>query len=313
MKKVWALNLKDEAAGWKDLPEFPGAARQGSIGVVVGDAIYYWGGFSYSEPYCYTDGWRLEHKNEQWTWAPLPPLPWPISGGMSCHLGAKIYALGGADYDSERFYTAADRHGGHKRLGAQFLAFDTTSIERGWQPLPECPGTPRWVGALAAVEGKIYVIGGATGDPYATVVDNWVYDPAAASWARIRDLPIASGNFPSGQIVFRNRYILLGGGYQYSQIANPDGTTRPPYGTPHRFHDKGDYYSDMFVYDTKSGLFGRADSMPLNNNLSMMLVYRDSVLMLGGETGGAVVEGEFYGHHPDLFLKGAIAVADPRQ
>lgn len=308
LKKVWVLDLGNEAKGWASLPEFPGAARQGLLAAIANGAVHYWGGFSYSEPYTYSDGYRLARKDGTWQWTPLPPLPWPICGGMSGVIGSRIYVLGGADYDSEAFYTHADRHGKQPRLGARLIAFDAEHPDAGWRALSECPGTPRWVAAMAVVNGKIYLIGGATGSPYCTVVDNWMYDPATDAWSRLRDLPIASGNFPNGAIVYRERYILLGGGYQYTKVANPDGTTREPYGTPHRFQDKGSYFNDMFVYDVETGLFGRADSMPLNNNMSMMIVYGDQLYTIGGETGGATVEGVFYGHHPELLLKGRIRV-----
>ena len=312
LKKTWALDLANEAAGWKDLPEFPGAARQGLVGVPVHDALYCWGGFSYSAPFCYADGFRLSRLGDAWTWSPLPELPWPLCGAMSCAIGTTIYLCGGADYDSERFYTRVDRTGGCARMGARLLAFDTANAKAGWRRLPDCPGTPRWVAAMAAVQGKLHLIGGATGDPYCTVVDNWVFDPAKAAWKRLRDLPVATGNFPAGSIAFRDRYILLGGGHQYGAVANPDGSTRPPYGTAGRFQDRGDYHNDVFVYDVESDRFGRADSLPLNNNLSMMLVHGDTLYLLGGETGGALVECVFYGHHPELVLKGHITVPATR-
>jgi hypothetical protein len=230
---------------------------------------------------------------------------------MCCPVGSKIYVFGGADYNGEMFFTSADRGGGNVRMGARLIGIDTKDLGAGWKRLPDCPGTPRWVSAMATPKDQIYVIGGATGDPYCTVVDNWVFDIASEQWSRLRDLPIASGNFPGGAIVFKGRYLILGGGYQYSKVMNPDGTTRPPYGAARRFQDTGDYYNDMFVYDTETGLFGRADSMPLNNNLSMTLVHGDTIRMIGGETGGAVVEGEFYGHHPDLLLKGNLEVVEP--
>ncbi|HOZ49589.1 MAG TPA: kelch repeat-containing protein [Candidatus Hydrogenedentes bacterium] len=306
LRKVWVVDLNDETLGWRELPEFPGAARQGLLAACVDDVLYCWGGFSYSEPYCYTDGWALAHGKGSWAWTALPPLPWPISGGGACVIGTKIYVFGGADYDAEAFYTNRDRDGANERRGARLIVFDTRNANSGWQRLADCPGTPRWVAAVTAVGGKVYVIGGATGSPYCTVVDNWRYDPDSGAWSRLRDLPVASGNFPAGSVVFRERYIILGGGYQYDQIAGPDGLMRPPYGTPHRFEDKGDYYNDIFVYDVETGLFGRADSMPLNNNLSMTIVHGDTIYMIGGETGGGIVEGVFYGHHPELFLKGRI-------
>jgi len=318
LKKVWAVDLANEAAGWSELPEFPGAARQGLIAVPLGDAIYFWGGFSYSQPYCYTDGYKLSRQGGRWRWEPLPALPWPICGTAGCAIGSTIYVFGGADYDAQAFYTPTDRDGKTERMGARMLCIDTadlhagrSSASAGWQHLADCPGTPRWVACVTAVGDRIYVIGGATGGTsYNTVVDNWVYDTKRDAWTRLRDLPVASGNFPGGKVVFKDRYIVLGGGYQYSKVANPDGTTREPYGTPRRFEGKGDYYNDVFVYDTQTALFGRATSMPLNNNLSLTVVHGDQVYMIGGETGTAVVEGEFYGHHPELFLKGKIEVAE---
>ncbi|MBN2308976.1 MAG: hypothetical protein JXR94_08405 [Candidatus Hydrogenedentes bacterium] len=310
LNRAWGLDLGDPGAGWAELPPFPGAARQELFAIPVGDALYCWGGFSYSEPYCYADGCRLARRDGRWTYEPLPALPWALCSSGVCAIGSTVYVVGGADYDAEGFRTAADRHGNNERLGAHFLAIDTAHLDAGWRRLPDCPGTPRWVAATAAAGGKVYVIGGATGDPYATVVDNWVYEPGAERWTRIRDLPIASGNFPSGAIAWRDRYILLIGGYQYDAVANPDGTTRPPYGTPGRFNDTGAYYNDVFVYDTQTGRFGRADSLPINNNLPMAVVHGDDVYLIGGETGSGVVEGEFYGHHPELCLKGRLAVVE---
>lgn len=212
LRKGWALDMEREADGWRDLPEFPGAPRQGMVSAIVNNALYCWGGFSYSEPYCYTDGYRLTRDGEAWRWDALPALPWPVCGGMCCVVDGCVYLLGGADYNSEKFFTDNDRNGATPRQGARLNMLDVRKPDAGWKALPECPGTPRWVAALAAVKGRLYVIGGATGEPYSTVVDNWSFDPKTSNWTRLRDLPVASGNFPAGEIVFHDRYILLGGG-----------------------------------------------------------------------------------------------------
>lgn len=307
MTKGWALNLAEPGSQWIALPDFPGTARQGMVGAVVENALYVWGGFNYTAPFCYRDGYRLTHAKGAWNWEPLPELPAPLAGSTACTVGSRIYLFGGADYDEKAFFTAADRNGGNNRLGARLFCIDTQHLEAGWRGLPECPGTPRWVCAFTALKERLYVMGGATGDPYATVVDNWAYDVASETWNRLRDLPVASGNFPYGHITFEDRYLLLCGGYQYARVANPDGTTRAPYGKPTRFHDKGDYYCDMFVYDTETGLFGLADNMPLNNNLSLTVLEGERLYLIGGETGGATVEGVFYGHHPELCLIGTLS------
>jgi N-acetylneuraminic acid mutarotase len=323
LRKVWGLSLADKRATWRELPEFPGVARQGLDAVVVGDQLYCWGGFSYSEPCCYRDGYRLSHRAgrhsaDRWQWEKLPDLPWALTAHGSCAIGSTIYVVGGADYDGKTgFFSHSDRRGNVKRLGARLLTFDTRRPDDGWQERKSCPGTPRFVHAVAAVGGKVYVFGGAASEPQPekgthTVVDNWRYDPGADSWQRLPDLPVASGNFPSGAIVFKDRYVLLIGGYQYGKVQNPDGSTRPVYGKPTRRYAGNAMCSDVFVYDTETGTFGSATPLPLNNNLPMAVVRGDQVHLIGGEIGEALFDGQTYGHHPELYLRGTIREATIR-
>jgi hypothetical protein len=314
LKKAWGLDLSKPDARWSDLPELPAVPRQGLACIAVSGKFYCWGGLNYTEPFTYKDGYRLSMQAGHWIWEPLPELPRPALWGGICAIGTKIYVFGGADYNSEKLFTHSDRLGNHKRLGAQSLMIDTADLKSGWKRLADCPGTPRMTPALAAVDGMLYLIGGAAGNDnaggaYATVVDNWRYDPAKNQWERLRDLPVASGNFPSGQIVYKNRYILLIGGYQYPKVENPDGSLREPYGVPYAYYKNHPYFSDVWVYDTRTGLFGTASPLPLNNNVPITAVHDALVYLVGGETGGAVIEGEHFGHHPDLFLVGSIEEA----
>ena len=98
------------------------------------------------------------------------------------------------------------------------------------------------------------------------------------------------------------------GGYQYGAVLNPDGTTRPPYGKPSTHNPKSGLCNDVFVYDTQTDNFGSADKLPIDNNLPMTVVRGDQIYLIGGETGGGVVAGEYYGHHPDLLLIGRITL-----
>jgi N-acetylneuraminic acid mutarotase len=314
LDKVWGLNLQSPETRWQDLPNFPGAARQGLFAIVVHEQLCCWGGFSYAPPYSYKDGYRLSRREGKWQWDRLPELPWLACSSGICAVGSKIYVVGGSDYDGAgegRFYTETDRTGKVKRLGARLLTIDTKNLHAGWRELAPCPGTPRFTPAAAAVAGNLYLIGGATGNDnpcghYCTVVDNWQYDPAADSWQRIADTPVASGNFPSGQIVAFDRYIVLVGGYQYAKVLGPDGLPKPPYGAVGKHYPNHEYCSDVFVYDVKRGKFGTGTPLPLNNNGPMTVVAGDSIHLIGGETGGATIDGEPFGHHPDLYLVGTI-------
>jgi Galactose oxidase, central domain len=316
LKRVWGMVIDETAqTDWRELPDFPGDARQGLFGGVVNDRFYAWGGFSYSKPYCYRDGYRLSVTDGQWRWDRLPDLPWPIAGAGMAQSGSKLYVMGGAQYDLKQFNTNMSVDGKVKRLGARLLVYDTDHPDSGWRELSECPGTPRWVQAVTELDGYIYVIGGATGSDneagsYYTVVDNWRYDIAKDQWTRLADLPISSGNFPDGRIVFQDRYILLIGGYPYSKVQNPDGSLKEPYGKPYKHYPDVFTYSDIFVYDTATDTFGKATPMPLNNNLPTSIISGNRLYMIGGEIERAEIEGIHYGHHPDLLLIGDITIPD---
>jgi N-acetylneuraminic acid mutarotase len=315
LRKAWGLDLRSPQGGWQSLPPLPGAARQEHFAIVVAGQLYCWGGFSYTAPFCYADGYRLSRREGAWTWDALPPLPWVLCSAGIAAIGSKIYVQGGGDYDENRFYTNTDRKGETQRLGARLLVLDTRDLAGGWKELSQCPGTPRFVHAFAAVNGKLYVVGGGTGNDndsghYCTVVDNWSFDPATARWERLADTPVATGNFPAGAIVFQDRYLVLVGGYQYSKVLNPDRSLRPAYGQVTKHYPKNDYNSDVLVFDTRTGTFGAADPLPLCNNLPMAVVVGDELHLIGGETGGSEIEGERFGHHPDLYLIGRFRVAE---
>jgi N-acetylneuraminic acid mutarotase len=341
LRKAWGLNLRSPTGRWRELPDFPGHPRQGPFGAVVGRRLYCWGGFSYSAPYCYQDGYCLSEIDGEWRWEPLPSLPYPLCFSGSCAIGRKIYILGGQDFDNVTMPTECDRNGDHPRMGSQLYVMDTGDLASGWKRLAECPGTHRASAAVAAVGGTIYVIGGiavprekpvpdegptknmdvsdSSGVAF-TVVDSWAYEPAEDRWRRLRDLPVATGGFPAGggKILFGERYIVLVGGYQYAAVMNPDGSFRESYGQAHkhysaedRFSDTpsqhfGDYYSDVFVYDTCTQQFGRADPLPMNNFMPLAVLRGNQLYLTGGETGGSQIEGEIFAHHPDLLLIGTI-------
>src|SRR5262249_54331568 len=61
---TFALDLRQEAAGWTRLPDIPGSPRQGAAMAVVDDALYAFGGFNYTAPFAYRDSYRLVPKGE---------------------------------------------------------------------------------------------------------------------------------------------------------------------------------------------------------------------------------------------------------
>lgn len=317
--QAWGLNLEETWKDWVTLPPFPGAPRQGMQGACVGGSLYVWGGFSYSEPFTYADGFRLFRREGAWSWEPLPPLPSPTCWGGTVVLGTKIYTLGGADYDAQRFYAQTDRTGMVERLGARLIAFDTAAPDQGWTARTPCPGTPRCLTSMAVVEDKIYTVGGVTMSRdtggYYNVVDGWRYDPQLDAWERLRDLPTSASGGSSSSIVYHGRYMLLPCGYQYGELMRPDEKIEPLYGTPskvtrtwenHPSYKGTHYYNHFFVYDTKTNLFGTATALPFDDVSTITVVRGGTAYMFPGETAGFVWNGEYFGHHPEFVLKGAL-------
>lgn len=326
LKKTWALDLENEQDGWIELPDFPGAPRQEMYGIGVNNEIYLWGGFSYTEPYAYTDGYKLSRQEGQWKWSPLPNLPRPGGAGGVAAVDGKIYLIGGMDYDAERYYVWSDRTDQIERYGSRLYVFDSGCPSNGWQELTACPGTPRMMSAVAAIGGDLYVMGGYAvdrdGKPH-SVVDSWRYDPAAAQWRRLRDLPVSVSGFSTGSLVVEDRYILLATGYPHPTIMNPDGSIRTRYGEPSRVdrsqwkqHPRLEgvaYENHAWVYDTKTNSYGRIFTGPQRICLSTTTVRRCTLSLTPcspspGETARFWWQGEYFGHAAEFVLKGKIRV-----
>jgi len=324
LKKVYALDLENQAAGWFALPDYPTSPRQGLFGDVANNKLYLWGGFNYTSPNNYKDGYRLSKNGGDWSWDTLPDLPWIMCSAAAAVVGSKIYIMGGAHYiKGKGFYTVFEHGGPNPDLGAHLMVIDTDDMASGWQLLSDCPGTPRFVHAMAPINGKLYVIGGAArllGGPMHTVVDNWKYDPHTDKWTRLADLPVASGNFPDNSLVFNNRYIILTCGYDYKRVFN-NRLEVPNYGKPlvsEQVPPLGTgLNADVFVYDVKRNRFGGSDTLPLNNNLPVAAILGNEIFLMGGETGGARLtdypdgarydpNGTYYEHRPNLCLIGTI-------
>ena len=296
LNTAYLFNATNASAGWVSLPRAPVSGRQEVGSTVIGDCVYFVGGFSYSAPYAYTDALRLcrtAHGNGTWAWSALPPLPYPLCSHGVASIGTKLYVHGGADYDAQAFYTFADRHGENAGLGKRLFVLDTTDLAAGWARLPDTPGSPRYVHALSPAGRALYVLGGAVPNG-SSVVDNWRYDTEGRTWTRLADLPVSSGNFQTnGASSYLDRYVLLVGGYQYGSVYRfpgdprspaPNASSTPPFGQARRMCPTGvaaagcrsgcaasativdkhymgstwatEYENDIFVYDTERDVFG---------------------------------------------------------
>ena len=81
-----------------------------------------------------------------------------------------------------------------------------------WTHVSTCPGTPRRSPAFACTKTSLYILGGATasggGVTDASVVDNWRYNIADATWKRLRDSPTAATAVRQAA-TFDGRFVLM--------------------------------------------------------------------------------------------------------
>jgi N-acetylneuraminic acid mutarotase len=112
-------------------------------------------------------------------WAALPPLPEPRSTHDAAVLGDHLYVVGGWSM------TGGDSDGAYFLDDA--LRLDLTDPEAGWEALPP-PPTPRRALAVAAHDGKIFVVGGLLEDSE-TTRDVLIFDPDARTWTQGPELP----------------------------------------------------------------------------------------------------------------------------
>lgn len=171
---LWRLDLRHPKA-WERLGQGP--HLQGLAMVAHGSKLYRIGGFtaknrdgeshdlwSSADVACYDPG------SKQWT--ELSPLPEPRSSFDAAVLGDSIYVVGG-------WQMAGDAE---KQWHSTAYALDLSSDSPRWAKLPAAPFQRRAL-AIAAYQGKIYVIGGMQqeGGP-TTRVD--VFDPDSQSWSQ---------------------------------------------------------------------------------------------------------------------------------
>ena len=106
MPGFWLMKITDGKSAWEPLPSAPVSGRQEVAAAVIGDSVFYVGGFNYESPYTYDDVLRLAADGDGgWQWARLPSLPHRIASAGVAALGTRLYVVGGMDYDGAHFYT----------------------------------------------------------------------------------------------------------------------------------------------------------------------------------------------------------------
>ena len=127
------------------------------------------------------------------TWESKAPLPAMVGWMPAVELDGKIYVIGGA----------LDKTTVTDKMYVYDPATDTWDDTRAALPIG------RFAHSAEVVNGKIYVMGGASGVPADALEDIQVYDPHTDTWQNAGNMPIRRAAF--GSCVIDNKIYLIGG------------------------------------------------------------------------------------------------------
>jgi len=194
---------------WKKGAPFPEADEE-LYGVTVNGKLYVIGGWGDGK----ARGANYEYDPATDRWTKKAPMPRPAHHAALAALNGKIYAFGGFVAPAT---TAIP-------LGAAWEpiadAWEFNPATDSWKPLAPLPGK-RGSAIAAEVNGKIYVIGGATTmegskDPFFTafgpakvLATNDVYDPATNTWESRNPMSVPR-NHAFGGVVNGKVYVIGG-------------------------------------------------------------------------------------------------------
>jgi len=179
-------------------------------GVTVNGKLYVIGGWGDGK----ARGANYEYDPATDGWTKKQPMPRPAHHAALAAVNGKIYAFGGFVAPT----TAAIPVGAAWEPIAD--AWEFTPATDSWKPLAPLPGA-RGAAIAAAVDGKIYVIGGATTmegskQPFFTAFGparvlgtNQVYDPATNTWESRNSMSVPRNHAFSG--VVNGKIYVIGG------------------------------------------------------------------------------------------------------
>jgi N-acetylneuraminic acid mutarotase len=201
---------------WTKKSPMPHPAHHAALTAVNGK-IYAFGGFvapannaiplgAAWEPIA--DAWEFNPATD--SWKPLAPLPGKRGSAIAAEVGGKIYVIGGAttvEGSKDPFFTAF----GPARVLATNDVYDpATNTWESRNPM----SVPRNHAFSGVVDGKIYVIGGRTGQAFILSATNTdvveEYNPASNMWSIPKErMPTARSGGASGT---DGRRIYVAGG-----------------------------------------------------------------------------------------------------
>jgi len=178
---------------WRKGPSLPGQ-RSDAAFAAIGNDIYVFGGSNGTEV---RKDAILLHRGK-WRRLPAGDLPDLRLYAVAIASGESIYVLGGLS-----------KAGDYESVASTFWRWNP--MQKGWDTLPPLPGPGRIGHAMAEINGRIYVFGGATTGPkdVRNLNDAYCFDPANSKWTRLSDLPVPVRALWA--VGLGNHALLLGG------------------------------------------------------------------------------------------------------
>ena len=220
--------LDTKTMQWESLPDVPVGVRWPE-GIAVGQDLYMVTGWITSEPpdTATSRMFRLSRDDGGgWRWDELPSMrTGRFIPGVAAS-GTKIVVIGGqASFATDPIN--ADQPGPYVNA---VESFQTAHPERGWVDLPPIPGPPREAVAIAAIDDRIYVFGGAYVKYEQMVGDNfhderrgcgdaYVLDLGAVRWKKLPDVPFPAQGWKA--VAYDGRYIVITGGVRNYKVEHP--------------------------------------------------------------------------------------------
>jgi N-acetylneuraminic acid mutarotase len=201
---------------WAKKQPMPRPAHHAALAAANGK-IYVMGGFVPPKDTAIPVGGAWEPIDNAWaydpaadSWKSLPPLPGKRGSAFAAEVGGKIYVIGGAttvDGSKDPFFTFF----GPSKVLATNDVYDPATNK--WESRPPM-SVARNHAFGAAVNGKIYVIGGRTGHGFILSATNTdvveEYNPVSNSWSAPKErMPTARSGGASGT---DGRRIYVAGG-----------------------------------------------------------------------------------------------------
>jgi N-acetylneuraminic acid mutarotase len=184
------------------------------------DKIYVFGGFRYPDagPPAWQpidNAWEYDPATDHWK--ALAPMPSRRGAGSAAVVNGKIYVIGGATLNPGSSLTVLSPGSPHRSVGTAEEYDPATNVWVERSPMP----TARNHLAAAAVDDKIYTIGGRLGAVFIGTASNTdvveQYDPASDTWSGVRArMPTARSAVASG--VYGRRIYVAGGEFQDSRM-----------------------------------------------------------------------------------------------